>query len=83
MAHKIPLASLHKRRRERFEHILTEHPDAVVIMCSDENTGERFGNALRRVGRCVKLGYTTMDHQVWASWSEYDTRKHGRERDYA
>jgi len=72
MAHRINPATLHKHRRERLQQILVEHPDAVAIMCSDERTGQRFGNSLRRVGRCVKLGYTTMEHQVWASWSEYD-----------
>ena len=75
MAHRINPMRLHRNRRERLEETLAKHPDAVVLVCSDERTGQRFGAALRRVGQCVKLGYTTMDHQVWASWSEYDKQR--------
>jgi len=76
MPYRINPTTLYKHRRERFERVLEEHPDAIVIRCADENTGQRFGNSLRRVGQCIKLGYTTMGHQVWASWSEYDKQRY-------
>ena len=48
--------------------ILADHPDAVVEECSDENTGQRYGLANCRRGRCKKIGHTTWQYQLWAVW---------------
>ncbi len=77
MPYRVDPMTLYVHRLEKFRRILAEHPDAVAIRCADENTGRRFGNSLRRIGRCVKIGYTTMNHQIWASWSDYDKANGG------
>jgi hypothetical protein len=46
-----------------------------IVQVGDEHTGQRYGRAARRVGRCVKLGGGGRNkgqrhaYQVWADWS--------------
>lgn len=55
--------------------VLAVHPEAVLLEVADENTGVRFGNAQRRIGRCSKLGGARQPqwYQLWASWAPADT----------
>jgi hypothetical protein len=47
---------------------------AKLVVCSDEKTGRRFGQAKCRAGRCLKIGSggrnKGSDHayQIWAVW---------------
>ena len=65
---------------ERAERLLAEHPEGVILECSDEQTGERFGKAKRRAGECAKLGHTTFRYQCWFSWSPADVRDYRAEK---
>ena len=56
----------------RAEAVITEHPTAILIECSDEKTGHRFGLAKCRIGQCQKIGHTTYQYQIWASWAPKD-----------
>jgi len=60
----------------RYREILADHPEAVVILCADENTGKRFGKAACRMDRCRKIGGARQPrwYQAWASWAERDTK---------
>ena len=58
----------HAEQINRLSAVLSEHPDAVLKSCSDENTGQRFGRAKCRAGRAVKIGGTTYVYQLWAVW---------------
>jgi len=46
-----------------------------VVECHDEHTGERYGRAACRRGRCAKIGGggrhkgSTYAYQVWLDWS--------------
>lgn len=64
-------------RIARLSRILADHPEAVLLACSDEQTGLRFGKAARRAGRCRKVGYTTYHIQLWASWAPADLAASG------
>jgi len=62
---------------ERAKKILVQHPEATLIECGDENTGRRFGRALKRKGRCEKIGQCGWSprsrqraYQLWATWAE-------------
>ena len=68
------MSQISRKHYRMFDAIRTEHPGAVVLRCGDERTGVRFGNRKCRVGRCVKLGRTTYQHQTWVSWAEHDTQ---------
>jgi len=59
-------------RASRLAEVLADHPDAVLVRCVDERTGRRFGEAMCRVGRCKKIGRTTYQYQLWASWAACD-----------
>ena len=48
---------------------LAQVPDtARLVKCGDESTGERFGKAKCRVGRCRKIGRSWC-WQIWAVWA--------------
>jgi len=55
-----------------YRAVLAEHPEAVLLECSDEKTGCRFGNATKRYGMCRKVGSRTFHYQLWASWAPVD-----------
>ena len=59
----------HGGRADKLASVLTAHPDARLVSCADEKTGQRFGQAKRRAGRCQKIGRTTFERQFWADWS--------------
>lgn len=46
-----------------------------IVECQDEKTGERYGRAKCRAGRCMKIGGggrnkgSRYAYQVWADWS--------------
>jgi methyl coenzyme M reductase subunit C-like uncharacterized protein (methanogenesis marker protein 7) len=61
--------ALTELRIERLAFVLASHPHARLEMCSDENTGCRYGEAKKRVGRAVKICYRTYRWQCWAVWS--------------
>lgn len=58
----------HINRAAALADVLVEHPRATLVMCCDERTGKRFGQAKCRRGRCVKIGSTTYKYQLWAEW---------------
>ncbi|KKN27815.1 hypothetical protein LCGC14_0860780 [marine sediment metagenome] len=58
----------HGRRAYRLAVVLNEHPDAELVSCSDEKTGQRFGEAIHRRGLCCKIGHTSHKYQLWAVW---------------
>ena len=57
--------------------VLQAHPNAVLIECADERTGQRFGQAHKRAGQCEKLGGARQPrwYQLWASWAPADIRE--------
>jgi hypothetical protein len=56
----------------KYTEVLLKHPEAVALIVSDEKTGKRFGNAKKRVGQCIKIGYVSGSYQIWASWADSD-----------
>lgn len=63
------IGSGQRRRAATLAEVLSAHPDAALAFCGDERTGQRFGLAQKRSGRCRKIGRTTYRHQVWAVWA--------------
>ncbi len=62
------VATRHRSRIEALVKVLAEHPETRVEFCADERTGQRYGQAQCRAGRCEKIGYTTFTEQAWAVW---------------
>ena len=58
----------------RYREVLQKHPSAIVLFCSDEKTGQRFGRARKRAGQCQKIGGARQPYwyQAWATWSSAD-----------
>ena len=63
-----------------YRAVLAEHPEAVVVICADEFTGVRFGNANCRRGKCRKIGSARQPYfyQAWATWAPRDLAKVAR-----
>ena len=59
-------ARYQKQRIGKLEDLLKSFPTVELHKCSDEKTGQRFGNAQCRLGRAFKIGYTTNRYQLWA-----------------
>lgn len=53
---------------------LTVPENAQLVVCGDEKTGQRFGQAKCRAGRCLKIGSggrnrgSSYSYQIWAVW---------------
>ena len=69
--------SRHLGRASRLAEVLHHHPTARLVRCADEHTGRRFGRAVCRRGRAVKIGSTAWSptfrgtpYQLWAVWEE-------------
>jgi hypothetical protein len=70
-------------RARKLAAVLAEHPEARLVKCADERTGQRFGAAACRRGRCEKIGHTGFQmrghghmrpYQLWAEWAEKAVR---------
>lgn len=77
----VQIDELFETQREKLQSVLSEHPEAIVIRCGDENTGERFGKSAKRQGLCQKIGsggrnkgFKCPAYQVWASWAPADMK---------
>jgi hypothetical protein len=63
-------------RLQKLTEISNNVPDSAnVVVCGDEKTGVRFGQAKCRAGRCLKIGSggrnkgaTVRPYQIWAVW---------------
>ena len=60
----------HNGQIMRLKTVLDKHPSAILVGCSDERTGQRFGNAKCRAGRAAKIGQSTFFYQLWAVWEQ-------------
>lgn len=65
-------------RVARLAEVLRAHPDARLVRCADERSGQRYGQARSRAGRCAKIGVTRWtpsnppgdSYQLWAVWGD-------------
>ena len=67
----------HGPRLLQLRKVLETHPNARLVKCRDENTGQRFGRARCRTGQAVKIGSTSWSptyrgkpYQLWAVWED-------------
>jgi hypothetical protein len=65
---------INTRRLQLAQEILdkltpAEQGRARLEECADERTGIRYGQAMRRRGRCGKVGRSTYSYQVWLVWA--------------
>lgn len=77
MTTKIDTSELYPSQMCKALDVLIEHPEAVLLMTSDEKTGKRFGMAKKRFGMAVKIGSGGRNkgqngYQIWASWAPCD-----------
>lgn len=57
------------QRLRKLVALLACHDGVTLHTCSDEWTGERFGQAKCRRGRSSKIGRSTYRYQLWATWT--------------
>lgn len=59
--------------QSRVERLSNVPETAKLVVCGDEKTGRRFGQAKCREGKCAKIGSGGRNpggkpYQVWAVW---------------
>jgi hypothetical protein len=58
---------------ERLGRLRTCPESSEIVVCGDERTGQRFGQAACRAGHCMKIGSGGRNpgqrpYQLWAVW---------------
>jgi len=71
--------SLYPEQLIKYNQLKALYPKAIILKCSDERTGIRFGQSKKRLDQCAKIGSggrspgsRIAPYQLWITWSPFD-----------